>query len=62
MTFTFDLSNFLVGLITGGAAGALITFQVTKTLRSGTNGTSADQSSATAGGDIIGRDKTTTHK
>ncbi len=62
MAFTFDLSNFLVGLITGGAAGTLITFQVTKTLRSGTSGNSTDQSGSTAGGDMVGRDKTTTHK
>ncbi|MCQ4635057.1 hypothetical protein GB927_033895 [Shinella sp. CPCC 100929] len=59
MNFTFDVSNFVLGLLTGGVGGALITYQVTKTLRAGTNGTAVDQSRANAGGDVVGRDKTT---
>lgn len=62
MNFTFDLSNFLAGLITGGAASALITFQLTKNLRSGANGNSVDQSGSRARGDVVGRDKTTNRK
>ncbi|NEJ74528.1 hypothetical protein GR197_29050 [Rhizobium phaseoli] len=62
MNFTFDFSNFVAGLIAGGAASALITFQLTKNLRSGANGNSVDQSGSSAGGDIVGRDKNTTAK
>jgi len=58
MNFTFDVSNFILGLLTGGVGGAMITYQVTKTLRAGTDGTAVDQSRAQAGGDVVGRDKT----
>ncbi|MPR64305.1 hypothetical protein D7027_21200 [Ochrobactrum intermedium] len=58
MNFTFDVSNFILGLLTGGVGGTLITYQVTKTLRAGTDGTAVDQSRAKAGGDVVGRDKT----
>ncbi|EJN06804.1 hypothetical protein [Phyllobacterium sp. YR531] len=59
MNFTFDVSNFVLGLLTGGVGGALLTYQVTKTFRAGTNGNAVDQSRAKAGRDIVGRDKTT---
>jgi hypothetical protein len=58
MNFTFDVSNFIIGLLTGGVSGALITYQVTKTLRAGDDGTAVDQSGVKAGGDVVGRDKT----
>ncbi len=57
MTFTFDLTNFLIGLVTGGVGGALLTFTLTKNVRSSSRGNSVDQSRANAGGDITGRDK-----
>ena len=53
----FDLWNFLGGLLTGAAGGALLTLQVTKTMRADRNGNNADQSGAQARGDIVGRDK-----
>lgn len=54
---SFDLWNFLGGLITGGLGGALLTLTFIKNLRSEGRGTSVDQSKASAGGDIVGRDK-----
>lgn len=53
----FDLWNFLGGLLTGAAGGALLTLQFTKTMRADRHGTTTDQSGATARGDIVGRDK-----
>jgi hypothetical protein len=57
MHFTFDLTNFLTGLIAGGLGGSLITFRLTKNVQSGGNSNSVDQSRASAHGDIVGRDK-----
>jgi len=53
----FDLWNFLGGLFAGAAGGALLTLQLTKTMRSDRHGNTTDQSGARAGGDIVGRDK-----
>ena len=50
-----EIISFLVGL----SAGSLITFQVTKN-RAGPGGTAVNQAGSTAGGDMVGRDKTTT--
>ena len=54
---SFDLWNFLGGLLTGAVGGALLTFQLTKNVRADRHGTATDQSRARAGGDIVGRDK-----
>ncbi len=54
---TFDLWNFLGGLLTGAIGGAAVTFYYTKTVRAGGNGTATDQSHASAGRDMVGRDK-----
>lgn len=53
----FDLWNFLGGLVAGAIGGALLTFQLTKTVRADRQSTATDQSRAQAGGDIVGRDK-----
>ncbi len=53
----FDLWNFLGGLVTGAIGGSLVTIRFTKNARAGRDATSTDQSGASAGGDIIGRDK-----
>lgn len=54
---TFDLWNFLGGLVAGGIGGALLTLKFTKNMRTNGSGTTVDQSKANAGGDIVGRDK-----
>ena len=54
---SFDVWNFFGGLLTGAIGGALLTFSLTKNLRAGANSSIADQSRASAGGDITGRDK-----
>ena len=52
--------SFLTGLISGGAAGSLITYRVTRTNRASGRASIVDQSGSTAGGDIVARDKSTT--
>lgn len=54
---SFDLWNFLGGLLTGAAGGTLLTLRLTKNVRADRQGTATDQSRARAGGDIVGRDK-----
>lgn len=54
---TFDLWNFVGGLISGLAGGALLTLHFTKSVRADRGGNAADQSKARARGDIVGRDK-----
>ncbi|MEE2943813.1 MAG: hypothetical protein VX444_01430 [Pseudomonadota bacterium] len=54
---TFDLWNFLGGLIAGGIGGALLTLKFTKNQRTNGSGTTVDQSRSSAGGDVVGRDK-----
>lgn len=54
---SFDLWNFLGGLLAGAIGGALLTLQFTKNVRADRKGTATDQSRARAGGDIVGRDK-----
>ncbi|MDF3230907.1 hypothetical protein EOA22_01590 [Mesorhizobium sp. M7A.F.Ca.US.014.04.1.1] len=50
-----EIISFLVGL----GAGSLITFQIIKN-RAGPGGNAVNQGGATAGGDLVGRDKTIT--
>ncbi|MCL4677208.1 MAG: hypothetical protein KJ017_01285 [Alphaproteobacteria bacterium] len=54
---TFDLWNFIGGLVAGGIGGALLTLKFTKNQRANGSGTTVDQAKSTAGGDIVGRDK-----
>lgn len=54
----YEIGSFLGGLIAGGIAGSLITFQVTRQYRAYGSGSVIDQSGARAKGDIVGRDKT----
>lgn len=54
---TFDLWNFLGGLVAGGIGGALLTLKFTKNQRTQGSGTTVDQSRSSAGGDVVGRDK-----
>lgn len=49
--------TFLGGLISGAIGGSLITLSVKKNQTVKGSGTNTDQSGATAGGDIVGRDK-----
>lgn len=58
MLETFDFWSFVGGLISGGLGGALLTFTITKSMRTGTNGNAVDQSGVKASGDVVGRDKT----
>lgn len=58
MFANFDLWNFLGGVVAGGLGGAFLTLTITKkSQHSAGSGTTADQSGARAGGDIVGRDK-----
>lgn len=54
---TFDVLNFLGGLVAGAVGGALLTLKFTKNMRTNGSGTTVDQSKSSAGGDIVGRDK-----
>ena len=51
------IAYFMGGLVSGGIGGSLLTLRVTRTNRSGRDIT--DQSSARAGGDIVGGNKNT---
>lgn len=57
MQFTFDFANFLVGLISGGLGGSLLTFHLSKKITASKDGNAVDQSRVSAGGDVVGRDK-----
>lgn len=48
--------------IAGALGGSLVTLKFTRQNRVQGSGTLADQSRATAGGDIVGRDKTVSGK
>lgn len=54
---TFDLWNFLGGLLAGGAGASLLTLRLSNSIRADRNSVATDQSGARAGGDIVGRDK-----
>jgi hypothetical protein len=54
-----EIWSFILGLIGGGACGSLITFRITRHTRATDNATAVDQSRASAGGDLVGRDKIT---
>jgi hypothetical protein len=53
-----EIVSFVIGLIGGGTAGSILTVKFSgKNISSTDHGTSVDQRSASAGGDIVGRDK-----
>jgi len=54
---SFDLWNFLGGLIAGGIGGSFLTLNFSKKLQTNGSGNTVDQSNAKAGRDITGRDK-----
>lgn len=53
-----EMWSFIAGLFGGGAGGSLLTLKLTRQNRVTGRGSIADQRGATAGGDITGRDKT----
>jgi hypothetical protein len=52
-----DIVSFVTGLVGGGVAGSLITLHITRDKRVSGSGSLVDQSGASAGRDIVGRDK-----
>jgi hypothetical protein len=52
-----EIMSFLVGALGGGALGSLITLRVTGRNQASGSASLVDQSNATAGGDIVGRDQ-----
>lgn len=52
-----EILSFLIGLAGGGTAGSFITLRFTRQNRVTRGGSIIDQSRASAGGDIVGRDK-----
>lgn len=57
MQISFDLWNFLGGLVAGGLGGVMLTLKFSRSNRVIGSGNAVDQSRSTAGGDIVGRDK-----
>jgi hypothetical protein len=57
--YASEILTFVVGLLGGGTVGSLITLRFVQRNRAGRHGSVVDQSSSRAGGDIVGRDKTT---
>ena len=55
--WAFDTISFIAGLIGGGTFGSILTFSISKYMSAGANSRIIDQSSAKAGGDIIGGNK-----
>jgi hypothetical protein len=54
------IGSFIAGLIGGGTIGSLLTLRITGRNRLSGKGSVVDQSRSKAGGDIVGKDKTTT--
>jgi hypothetical protein len=59
-SYAHDIGAFIGGLIAGALGGSLLTLRVTGKNRAAGNSNLVDQSKARAGGDIVGRNKTTT--
>jgi hypothetical protein len=57
-----EIGAFVGGLFAGGAGGSWLTLRLSRKNQLSGTGTITDQSAARAGGDIVGRDKTTTNK
>jgi hypothetical protein len=56
-----EIGSFVAGLVTG-TAGSFITIKITNRNRVERDATLVDQSRASAGGDMVGRDKKTSGK
>ncbi|TPI75360.1 hypothetical protein FJ423_22585 [Mesorhizobium sp. B2-8-9] len=54
-----DYISEIISFLVGVGAGSLITFQITKN-RAGPGGNAVNQAGATAGRDMVGRDKSIT--
>ena len=54
-----EIGSFIAGLFGGGAVGSLITLRITGRNQALRGGSITDQSRSVAGGDVVGRDKTT---
>ncbi len=52
----------IISFLAGAAGGSFLTFRFTRKSRDNIRRDSVDQKNASAGGDIVGGDKTTTHK
>jgi hypothetical protein len=52
-----EILTFIGGLFTGGVGGSLLTLHIKREKRVSGRGSMADQGGASAGGDIVGRDK-----
>lgn len=54
-----EIVSGVLGLLGGGAIGSILTLKIVrnKNIKASSQGTAIDQSRATAGRDIIGRDK-----
>jgi len=57
----YELGAFIGGLIAGALGGSLLTLRITRKTRADGNSNLVNQNKARAGGDIVGRDKTTTN-
>jgi hypothetical protein len=52
-----EILSFLGGLVGGGAGGSLLTLRFSRQNKAWGGGSIVDQTNASAGGDIVGRDK-----
>jgi hypothetical protein len=56
--YVSEIWSFLAGLSGGAVGGSLITLRISRHKRVSGRGSMTDQSGSSAGGDIVGRDKT----
>jgi hypothetical protein len=52
-----EILSFLGGLVGGGVSGSLLTLRFGRQNKAAGGGSIVDQTNASAGGDIVGRDK-----
>jgi hypothetical protein len=55
--YASEIWSFVAGLVGGGVGGSLLTLRFNRQNRAVGGGSIVDQTNASAGGDIIGRDK-----
>jgi hypothetical protein len=60
-THASEIWSAIIGCLTGGALGSLVTFKIVRSQQASGGGRNVDQSRSKAGGDIIGGNKTTTY-
>ena len=58
MEYVSEILSFIIGVISGGVTGSLLTLRFTRKNRASGGGSIVDQTNASAGGDVVGRDKT----